>query len=1003
MNILKVRFENINSLKGAHEINFKEAPLAGSGIFAITGPTGSGKTTILDVISLALFNQIPRVSSKITKNLIEKTGLIVTRNTGKAMAEVTYSCHSGVYISKWSIDSTRNNTFRDYELELFDETDNKLDIRKTLVPEKNAELIGLNFDQFVKAILLAQGDFSAFLKAKADERGKLLEKVTGTDIYRRLGIAAYQKNREQREAHERLMDQSRQLEGQLLSQEAFETLQQDIAVMDQEITRLSELITAIKSQEKLKTDITDLSGVIDGIKNQQEEQQLALDAFREAHGHEMERHRELVPFRQDFWNWQQLQQTLETQKTRLDVIATELRLCADEDAAVKKEVKDLTGSELAVDEALNEFQEKVLDLRGKRDQANTLRMNTGEEVLREARRNRIVLPTMVAGTAEKTLKEHLEKKQDELNSLAEQLDAESMEDPAKTIEELDGTIEIVRSLITGTANLGGKKEDHKKKQSELNTLQDEVSQLPAKIEKTRLMQEKAVLVLQGLQKDKNIRDLSATLEEHRSKLVEGQPCPLCGALEHPYSLGLPAADDDLDHKIKTASDENEKLKQDLSQQNTSLDLKLELLEKRKPELTALEEQITKLEAEVLELKETLPATLRETEPAELLGELRTKAGKIRQYSQFAEEAGKLKILVEKAGTWKNHESEYFRQAEALNAVFPGENVLNVTGQLSRRYNSNIQRQKSLTEERTTLEQAFGTGKQEFKQLTEQLLTALPAFETVEIAIAGLMKDQDFDRLVSQEGAINEAIKDLTAQLKVHRENLAGMQKRDVDDTPEELQEKREAHVKTHGEIKEQRDTLVGQRDFQVRTIQQLAVLQEQIEAQRQQNEKWVLLKNYIGDAEGKRFSTFAQELTLFQLTRLANKRLEMLSDRYKLDIPAQDEDDSLVVVDTHMGDMRRSVKSLSGGESFLVSLSLALALSDMAARKVEIGSLFIDEGFGSLDKLTLDQTIDTLEKLQYTSKKTIGVISHVEAMQERITTQIRLEKSGQGHSRLTVV
>jgi DNA repair protein SbcC/Rad50 len=103
---------------------------------------------------------------------------------------------------------------------------------------------------------------------------------------------------------------------------------------------------------------------------------------------------------------------------------------------------------------------------------------------------------------------------------------------------------------------------------------------------------------------------------------------------------------------------------------------------------------------------------------------------------------------------------------------------------------------------------------------------------------------------------------------------------------------------------------------------------------------------------------------------------------------------SLVVIDTNMGDMRRSVKSLSGGETFLVSLSLALALSDLTSKTVEIGSLFIDEGFGSLDKLTLDHTMDTLEKLQYETGKAIGVISHVDAMQERITTQIKVEKGG---------
>jgi exonuclease SbcC len=97
------------------------------------------------------------------------------------------------------------------------------------------------------------------------------------------------------------------------------------------------------------------------------------------------------------------------------------------------------------------------------------------------------------------------------------------------------------------------------------------------------------------------------------------------------------------------------------------------------------------------------------------------------------------------------------------------------------------------------------------------------------------------------------------------------------------------------------------------------------------------------------------------------------------------------------------VKTLSGGETFILSLSLALALSDLAAKNVEINSLFIDEGFGTLDPETLDQTIDTLEKLQSESSKTIGIISHVEALKERIGTQIQLERNGQGYSSLKVV
>ena len=162
------------------------------------------------------------------------------------------------------------------------------------------------------------------------------------------------------------------------------------------------------------------------------------------------------------------------------------------------------------------------------------------------------------------------------------------------------------------------------------------------------------------------------------------------------------------------------------------------------------------------------------------------------------------------------------------------------------------------------------------------------------------------------------------------------------------------------------------------------------------------MNELIGDATGKKFNDFAQDLSLSQLLVLANKRLGDLSDRYRIDKPTESEDDGLVAIDEHMGGQRRSVKTLSGGETFLLSLSLALALSDMASRNVEINSLFIDEGFGTLDPETLDQTLDTLEKLQAESSKTIGIISHVDSLKERIATQIQLKRHGQGYSTLEI-
>jgi exonuclease SbcC len=183
---------------------------------------------------------------------------------------------------------------------------------------------------------------------------------------------------------------------------------------------------------------------------------------------------------------------------------------------------------------------------------------------------------------------------------------------------------------------------------------------------------------------------------------------------------------------------------------------------------------------------------------------------------------------------------------------------------------------------------------------------------------------------------------------------------------------------------------------------------EQIELNKLKKDQllWKTMNDLIGDSYGNKFSNFVQDLTLEQLIGYANKRLSEFTDRYVLDIPTADEaekSDTLKIFDTYMGNARRSVKTLSGGETFLVSLAMAFALSDIASRNVKIESLFIDEGFGTLDPETLDQAITILEKMQNEGDRSVGVISHVGALKERITTQVQLEKSSLGHSQIRVV
>tara|TARA_R110001632_G_scaffold8686_6_gene34401 strand:- start:88 stop:3798 length:3711 start_codon:yes stop_codon:yes gene_type:complete len=226
----------------------------------------------------------------------------------------------------------------------------------------------------------------------------------------------------------------------------------------------------------------------------------------------------------------------------------------------------------------------------------------------------------------------------------------------------------------------------------------------------------------------------------------------------------------------------------------------------------------------------------------------------------------------------------------------------------------------------------------------------------------------------------------------HAEQWRQTSMQDVTIALEALTQQQQALTKREGEINHALSS-----DSQRTGEQQTLLLQ--IDQHRQEFEHLHYLHSLIGSQKGDKFRTFAQGLTLDNLMYLANKQLERLHGRYLLKRKA-DASLALSVIDTWQGDIQRDTKTLSGGESFLVSLALALALSELVSHKTSIDSLFLDEGFGTLDSETLDIALDALDNL-HASGKMIGVISHVEAMKERIVAQLAVtKKSGLGVSEL---
>ncbi|MET4821796.1 SbcC/MukB-like Walker B domain-containing protein [Endozoicomonas lisbonensis] len=248
--------------------------------------------------------------------------------------------------------------------------------------------------------------------------------------------------------------------------------------------------------------------------------------------------------------------------------------------------------------------------------------------------------------------------------------------------------------------------------------------------------------------------------------------------------------------------------------------------------------------------------------------------------------------------------------------------------------------------------------------------------------------------------LEEAITRTTERELLIKEKLTMLQSNPLtEETADALQEK------IHNVDNEQR--LVNQRQGEIRQAltddrnkrQQQSELFNRISAQKKQFELWDHLNTLIGSAKGDKFRKFAQGLTLDHLIYLANQQLQRLHGRYQLN-RKKSEELSLEILDEWQAGVQRDIKTLSGGESFLVSLALALALSDLVSHKTSIDSLFLDEGFGTLDQETLEIALNALDSLN-ASGKMVGVISHVESLKERIPMQIHVSKEvGLGYSTL---
>ena len=1005
MKILKIEFENINSLRGPQQIDFTDKPFSASSLFAITGPTGSGKSTILDVICLALFNHVPRLG-KITKNEIIAKGAILTRNQKEAFAKVTYDCKSGMYTSKWSISTNRNDNLRDYEMEIADLASDKLiDLKKSDVPAKNEALIGLNYNQFIKAVLLAQGEFAQFLKVNKAERGELLEKITGTGIYRELGKKAYEKNKE---ASKEIVQQQQEIEiiqKLLLNDQEHDKISKHYAFQQAACEPLEKEIQKLSKSIELKEEIKNQHANITKINAEKTQAEESLNRFHATKGKSLTAHEKLQEDTDDLRNWKQKKESKAEITKEIVEIETKIGENKEAISGLITEVSQLIKTEVSVKNfeiKLNDFTEKIQQLKEQRNEKG----REYRKLMDEFKLKITDLPINYSKDPDKNIAQLQSISQSaakQIKNYEAELSSFDLSDSTHLKSQLKEQTQISRAAQKANAKIDESDKELQRIALEKTSIEKQSEALPKQIEELKQLvkfQQKDLENLQLLQKNQL---LEARLEDLRHNLVDSEPCPLCGATHHPFADHAPEKDTQLEGKII-------KLQKEL-QLNSSTFSKLQAnFESFQQRLTTLEHQQQRWKATFEEKRAAFKTTFKDfdlTNEETWEHNIASLNDQLSLIEKWEKQQKQLQI-AQNATPDQQKAKDLLIEAYQIKAkqekLYEGDDIIEKNRLYHRRFTALVQQKKSWDIQLENLKIRLRELDSEVSILNQQLISLLKekGYENLQHALENLLPEKEYLKLREQREKLQKKLSQLSNSHQLLQQQLEEKQHLDIEETSDELQRQLTEKRQKLNEINESNKALYRQLENQKEHLNKLNNIRAGIAEKEQKIKRWRLLNELIGDATGRKFNEFAQDLTLTQLIALANKRLADLSDRYVIDKPMEEEDDGLVAIDEHMGGQRRSVKTLSGGETFILSLSMALALSDLASKNVEINSLFIDEGFGTLDPETLDQTLDTLEKLQAESSKTIGIISHVDSLKERIATQVVLSRNGQGYSSISI-
>lgn len=1125
MKLLKLNIHNIASIEDA-EIDFESKPLASSEVFLITGKTGSGKSTILDAISLALYGNTPRLKNTLMqgdspddeKVKINNPVQLMRRGTGESWVKLTFLGNDGLhYEAEWSVARAHKKATgriqpKNWTLHIV-EQDCTITKDAEIFSEIN-KAIGLDFNQFCRTTMLAQGEFTKFLNSKDDEKSSILEKITGVNIYSKIGAKVYEITSSKKEAYHQANDRVSQVE--ILSDDKVNELEERLKQLDGENSDTVKLHNTLDTKKKWLEDLATKSSQVTKAQTELNDikQKVESDEFKSQEAQVND------------WNATAEARTWLNEKNAAEQAQNTLQQEMSHHYTTFSQLKE---GQLALDNNINNETAKLYeDGNNIKEQDDKKEIYAGWQAINEKLKSLIqcndnikkenntleeakeLLNGKLKTAKENAEKEHNEKKdalqasQNAHDKLDKELEACHIADLRTKQTELNNKQHDIDTAKLMLDNCNSAKQQVGQKYETLQGIDDAIAELNNTLIGLKNDKQAATITHDSKRSmhDKLRESVEQWAKNMRSKLQVGDKCPVCqrkieNAMPHEEeidSIFVQAEKElkDAETALKEATAKCDKCEADIKAQSEQKKRAEKELKIAKDGLTAQEKKtleacnkcgITSVDNNTSQLLESmveqLAKEINEVKDKLEKAEEKEKAVKIarRAYDSTRNQLDVAKQKLDKAkaditdcnskiDTSNRVISDNKKQIEdlsraitkALSTTKWQHNWETETKEFALELKQAAESYNNLVEDCNKRQNKLDQSRNEYaliKEALDAIVTLEPQWSNLVTTIASDVKDllTKANNLRSQVVATQQQIKSENSREKEKARlldefieknpsftlaritALSNLNQSAIAEAQQHLQETKnkviaceaafklkKSELDTHNNNKPElgHDETVESLTTQLNDInkkitdlgQEMGAIKQQLDTdeinKKRQGEliaerdnlkaiyeQWEKLNTLIGDNTGKKFRTVALSYILENLIHSANQYMRSLTDRYRLKV----EPGTFVisVEDAYQGYVSRVASTISGGESFLVSLALALALSDIA-QQLQVDMLFIDEGFGTLSGEPLQNAINTLRSLHTATGRQVGIISHIEELKERIPVQIQVNQEGNSSS-----